>query len=102
MPMLLVAALLAGTAGIFFNVAFGAFLPHLVSPEFRMEGNAKLQTSGAVALVVGPGLGGLLAELAGAVTGILIDSVTFLVSAACLLALRPAPSPGVPPIKGRA
>jgi MFS family permease len=98
MPMLLVAALLAGTAGIFFNVAFNAFLPHLVGAHDLMEGNSKLQTSVSVALVIGPGLGGLLAQAAGAVTGILVDSVTFLLSAACLLGLRPAPQP--PPSAG--
>jgi MFS family permease len=93
MTMLLVAALLAGTAGVFLNVAFNAFLPHLVSSEDLMEGNSKLQTSASVAHVVGPGLGGLLAQAAGAVSGILIDSFTFLVSAACLLAIRSKPEP---------
>jgi len=93
MTVLLVAALLAGTAGIFFNVAFNAFLPHLVASEDLMEGNAKLQTSASVAQVAGPGLGGLLAQAAGAVNGVLVDSFTFLVSAACLLGLRPEPEP---------
>lgn len=93
MAMLLVAALLAGTAGVFFNVAFNAFLPHLVGADDLLEGNAKLQTSTSVALVAGPGLGGLLAQSVGAVSGILVDAVTFLVSAACLLGLRAAPEP---------
>ncbi len=93
MTLLLVAALLAGTAGIFFNLAFNAFLPHLVCAEDLLEGNSKLQTSASVALVVGPGLGGLLAQAVGAVSGILIDSFTFLVSVACLLGLRPEPQP---------
>ncbi|MFF5229500.1 MFS transporter [Dactylosporangium sp. NPDC000521] len=93
MPVLLVAALLAGSAGVFANVAFNAFLPHLVRADDLMEGNAKLQTSASVALVVGPGLGGLLAQAAGPVSGILIDALTFLVSAACLLGLRSSPEP---------
>jgi MFS family permease len=93
MTMLLVAALLAGAAGVFANVAFNAFLPHLVGADDLMEGNARLQTSASVAMVVGPGLGGLLAQAAGAVSGILIDAVTFLVSAACLLGLRSDPEP---------
>ncbi|WP_433607642.1 MFS transporter [Dactylosporangium sp. CA-139114] len=91
--MLVVAALLAGAAGVFANVAFNAFLPSLVGAGDLMEGNARLQTSASVALVVGPGLGGLLAEAAGAVSGVLVDAVTFLVSAACLLGLRPGPEP---------
>ncbi|WP_433086766.1 MFS transporter [Dactylosporangium sp. CA-052675] len=91
--MLVVAALLAGAAGVFANVAFNAFLPSLVGAEDLMEGNARLQTSASVALVVGPGLGGLLAEATGAVSGVLVDAVTFLVSAACLLGLRSGPDP---------
>ncbi|HEX6685120.1 MAG TPA: MFS transporter [Candidatus Limnocylindrales bacterium] len=93
MTMLLVAAMLAGTAGVFANVAFNAFLPHLVGAQDLMEGNAKLQTSASVAQVAGPGLGGLLAQAAGAVTGVLIDAFTFLVSAACLLGIRSEPEP---------
>lgn len=93
MTVLLVTALLAGTAGVFSNVAFNAFLPHLVSGQDLMEGNSKLQTSASVAQVAGPGLGGLLAQVVGAVNGILVDSFTFLVSAACLLGLRPEPEP---------
>jgi MFS family permease len=96
MTMLLVAALLAGIAGVFANVAFNAFLPRLVGADDLMEGNAKLQTSASVALLVGPGLGGLLTQAAGAVSGVLIDALTFLASAACLLCLRSAPEPHPP------
>src|SRR5689334_9947994 len=46
-----------------------------------MEGNAKLQTSASVALLVGPGLGGLVAQAAGAARGVLIDAVPFLARA---------------------
>ncbi len=95
MAVLLVAALLAGAAGVFANVAFNAFLPHLVGPDDLMEGNARLQTSASVALVAGPGLGGLVAQAAGPAGGILVDACTFLVSAACLLGLRPDPEPAV-------
>ncbi|WP_433064342.1 MFS transporter [Dactylosporangium sp. CS-033363] len=93
MPLLLAAALLAGVAGVFTSVAFNAFLPHLVGPEHLMESNARLQTTASIALVAGPGLGGLLAQAAGPVSGVLLDAGTFLVSAACLLALRAGPEP---------
>ena len=43
--------------------------------------------------LAGPGLGGLLAQLAGPVCGLLADALTFLVSAACLLSLRAGPEP---------
>jgi MFS family permease len=91
---LLVAALVCGTSSMFFNLAFNGYLPHLLpSARDRLEGNGKLQTSASVAQVAGPGLGGVLAQVAGAVCGLLIDAVTFVVSAACLLSLRPGPEP---------
>jgi MFS family permease len=91
--MLLAAALAAGTSSMFFNLAFNAYLPHLLTPDDRLEGNARLQTSSQAAQVAGPGLGGLLAQLAGPVCGLLADALTFLVSAACLLSLRAGPEP---------
>jgi MFS family permease len=91
--MLLAAVLAAGTSSMFFNLAFNAYLPHLLPSEDRLEGNANLQTSAAAAQVAGPGLDGLLTQVAGAACGLLIDALTFLVSAACLLSLRAGPEP---------
>jgi MFS family permease len=91
---LLAAALVCGTSSMFFNLAFNGYLPHLLtSSRDRLEGNGKLQTSASVTQVAGPGLGGLLAQVAGAVCGLLVDAITFVVSAACLLSLRPGPEP---------
>jgi MFS family permease len=91
--MLLAAALAAGTSSMFFSLAFNAYLPHLLPADDRLEGNARLQTSAQAAQVAGPGLGGLLAQLAGPVCGLLADALTFLVSAVCLLSLRAGPEP---------
>jgi MFS family permease len=91
--MLLAAALAAGTSSMFFSLALNAYLPHLLTSDDRLEGNASLQTSAQAAQVAGPGLGGLLAQLAGPVCGLLADALTFLVSAACLLSLRARPEP---------
>ena len=91
--MLLAAALAAGTSSMFFSLALTAYLPRLLTSDDRLEGNASLQTSAQAAQVAGPGLGGLLAQLAGPVCGLLADALTFLVSAACLLSLRARPEP---------
>src|SRR5580698_4995416 len=91
--MLLAAAVVAGTCSVFFTLAVNAYLPHLLPSDDRLEGNARLQTSAQAAQVAGPGLGGLLAQLAGPVCGLFADALTFLVSAACLLSLRPGPEP---------
>jgi predicted MFS family arabinose efflux permease len=49
-----------------------------------LEGNAKLQGSESAVRVAGPGVAGLLAQAFGAVTGLLADAVTFLISVVCL------------------
>jgi MFS family permease len=91
--MLLAGALVAGTSSLFFSLAFNAYLPQLLTPDDRLEGNARLQTSAQAAQVAGPGLGGLLAQVAGPVGGLLADALTFLVSASCLVSLRAGPEP---------
>jgi|HubBroStandDraft_1064217.scaffolds.fasta_scaffold04834_7 MFS family permease len=81
---LLAVALVGGVASVFFKTAYRAFLPTLLKREDLMEGNAKLQASEAGSNVAGPGVAGLLAQIAGAVTGVLADAITFAVSALCL------------------
>ncbi|MGW3614122.1 MFS transporter [Micromonospora sp. NPDC005163] len=87
---LLLVALGAGTARVFFETADQVYLPVLLRPEQLPEGNAKLQATQTVSYVVGPGLAGLIAQLTGAVAALLLDAVTFLLSAACLLRIRTA------------
>jgi predicted MFS family arabinose efflux permease len=52
------------------------------------EGNAKLLGSRGVAQIGGPGLGGLLAQAGGPVTGLLADAVSFAVSFCCLSTMQ--------------
>ena len=85
---LLAVALISGAANVFFSTAYHTYLPSLVSTTDLVRGNSALQGSEAAANVAGPGVGGLLAQAFGAVTGLLADAVTFAVSAVCLLAIR--------------
>ncbi|SCG64109.1 MFS transporter [Micromonospora inositola] len=85
---LLAVALGAGLARVFFETADQAYLPTLLRPEEVPEGNAKLHATQTASYVVGPGLAGLVAQLAGAVTALLLDALSFLVSAACLWRIR--------------
>jgi MFS family permease len=80
----LIVALTAGTAGVFFKTGYKAFLPAVLEPAQLLEGNAKLQGSEQVTNVTGPGLAGLIAQSAGAVCGVLADAVSFAISAFCL------------------
>lgn len=85
---LLVVALSAGAARVFFETADQVYLPVLLRPGQLPEGNAKLQATQTVSYVVGPGLAGLIAQLTGAVAALLLDALTFLLSAMFLLRIR--------------
>src|ERR1700684_252763 len=86
---LIAVALIAGTATVFFNSTYQVLLPGVVDEADLTEGNAKLLGSREVAQIGGPGLGGLLAQAAGPVTGLLADAVSFVVSFCCLAAMQP-------------
>ncbi|WP_433386544.1 MFS transporter [Micromonospora sp. KLBMP9576] len=93
---LLLVALGAGLARVFFETADQVYLPVLLRPEQVPEGNAKLQATQTASYVLGPGLAGVIAQLVGAVTALLLDALSFLFSAACLLRIRavePRPEP---------
>ncbi|WP_231873365.1 MULTISPECIES: MFS transporter [Kitasatospora] len=80
---LLAVALLAGGAGVFFQTAYTAYLPQLLAPADQSEGNAKLHGSASAAGIAGLGSGGLIAQLAGPVNGLLANTATFLLSLWC-------------------
>ncbi|WP_329453533.1 MFS transporter (plasmid) [Streptomyces sp. NBC_01724] len=106
MTHLLLAALVAGTASVFFTTAYQVVLPELVGQGDLVEGNAKLQGGAAAAQVAGPGAAGLIAQGFGAVFGLLADSITFLVSTVTLLMMRsrreaqPKPAPAPASLRG--
>lgn len=85
---LLVVALTVGVASVFFQTAYEVYLPALVGAEQLPEANAKLMGSESVGDIASPGMAGLIAQLAGAVTALLVDAVSFAFSAVCLLAIR--------------
>jgi hypothetical protein len=86
---LIAVTLIAGAASVFFNSAYQVLLPGVVDEADLTEANAKLLGSREVAQIGGPGLGGLLAQAAGPVTGLLADAVSFAVSFCCLTAMQP-------------
>jgi predicted MFS family arabinose efflux permease len=86
---LIAVTLIAGAAAVFFNSAYQVLLPGVVEEADLAEGNAKLLGSREVAQVGGPGLGGLLAQVAGPVAGLLANAVSFAVSLGCLTAMAP-------------
>lgn len=81
-------ALAFGIATVFFEFAYQAYLPTLVPAETLVDGNSKLAQSQSVARIVGPSLAGVLIELVTAPLAIIVDAVSYLVSAASLLLIR--------------
>ncbi|HEY2793650.1 MAG TPA: MFS transporter, partial [Micromonosporaceae bacterium] len=85
---LIAVVVVAGTAAVFFSSAYQVLLPGIVDEADLAEGNSKLLGSQSVAQIAGPGLGGLLAQAAGPVGGLLADAASFAVSFCCLTALQ--------------
>ena len=92
---LYVVVFLEGCLGAVFNAAYPAYVPSLIGVDRVVDGNSKLATSSSLAEIGGPGLGGGLVQLIGAPFAILVDAVSFAVSAVSLLLIR-APEPARP------
>lgn len=81
-------AAIKGFAKVLFQIAYQPYLPSLMDTDDLTEANAKLQGTGAVAAIVGPGVGGILAQLVRAPIAIIADAASYLVSAYSLLRIR--------------
>lgn|GEM_PF-5069809 len=71
-----------------------AYLTELLDRDQLLAGNATLSAASSVSQIVGPALGGLLVALVSPVTAFAVDSVSFLVSAACMLGLPKSQTTG--------
>ncbi len=85
---LVAVALLGGVATVFFDVGYQSVLPAVVGRGGLVGGNAKLESTRAAAEAAGPALGGGLVQLAGAALAVLLDALSYLVSAAFLARMR--------------
>lgn len=86
--LLLAVGLVTGTASVFFQTAYSAYLPIVLTPDDQPEGNAKLHGSASAAQIAGLGSGGVIAQVAGAVNGLLVNAAAFLVALLCLVRIR--------------
>ncbi len=93
LAQLYVVAFGTGVGTVFFQVAYQAYLPMLVDRDDLTAANARLQGSSSVALVGGPGLGGLLSQVMRAPYALAVDAASYLVSAVTLLAIRTPEAP---------
>jgi predicted MFS family arabinose efflux permease len=87
-------AALVGILTVHFDVAYQSYLPVLVERDELLESNRRLSTSASGAELVGPALAGLLVQTITAPLAILVDALSFLVSAFSVWSIR-KPEPGV-------
>src|SRR5262249_28500563 len=81
---LYVVAFLAGTLTLLSSVSNVALFQTLVQREQYVQGNSLLNGSRSVAAMGGPALGGVLVQLLSAPITVLVDAVSFVVSALTL------------------
>lgn len=81
-------AFLVGVGTVVFNLAYVSFLPSVVRRDQLIEGNGKLEMSASTAQVAGPAAGGALVGIFTGPVAILIDAVSYVVSAWFLMRMR--------------
>ncbi|CAN7223102.1 MFS transporter [Terrabacter sp. LjRoot27] len=87
-PLVAVLVFGAGSASMFFSAAHLSFLPTIV-PETRLaSANARLAQTYAATQSLGPLVGGALVRLLSAPVAVLVDAVSYAVSALVLMTVR--------------
>lgn len=87
LALIFVTTAIGGLLGNLFQVAYVAALPDLVGRERLPQANSQMAATQAVAFVLGPLLAGVIAAHTGPATALVLDALSFVVSAASLLAI---------------
>jgi MFS family permease len=98
MAHVIVVGAIVGGATAVFSITDNAYLPVLIKREDLAEGNAKLESTEAIAEITGPASAGALIAAFGAPLAVALDALTYFWSAARLGAIRahePEPTPHV-------
>jgi MFS family permease len=82
-----------GAASALFQITDNAYLPTLIGRRRLLEGNAKLETTEAIAEITGPASAGVLIAALGAPLTVVIDAASYLWSAFMLRQIRATDAP---------
>lgn len=91
--LLVALALLLGCVSVLYEVGYQSYLPSVVPPERLEVANSRMQSTESVALIAGPGLGGLLVQVVSAAGALAVQVVTSAVSAVTLARMRGVEAP---------
>jgi MFS family permease len=98
--LLVALAVMLGCCTVLFEVGYQSYLPSVVPKDLLEVANSRLQSTESVALIAGPGVGGLLVQALTAAGALAVQVVTSLVSALTLATVRrpepPVTGPRVP------
>jgi MFS family permease len=98
MAHVIVVGILVGGGSALFQITDTAYLPTLIPREMLADGNAKLESTEAVAEITGPASAGVLFAAFGAPLAVVIDAASYLWSALRLGQIRTIedqPSPAI-------
>jgi MFS family permease len=86
--LLVAVAFLVESFTVFFDIAYLTYIPSLVSRDELVEANSRLEATASGAQVIGPALGGTLVRLLGAPLALLVDTLSYLISATLIWRIR--------------
>lgn len=101
LPHLLLVALATGIGMVFFQVAYQSYPPMLITDDRQLHAaNTRLSFSESTALLIGPGLAGVVISALGAARALLVDASSYLFSVLTLAAIRHGePAPTIPAVR---
>ncbi|MFT4039656.1 MAG: MFS transporter [Thermomicrobiales bacterium] len=86
-------AFLIESCTVFFDLAYVAYVPGLVPKDGLVGANSRLEASASASQIVGPAAGGAAVRLLGAPFALLVDAVSYLLSAVLLARIRAEEEP---------
>jgi MFS family permease len=99
-PHLLVAAFGMGTLAVLFQVSYSSVFVALLERDRFVQGASLMHGSRAFSYVAGPSLGGLLVQALTAPIALVVDAISYVVSALFLRTVHVVEPPTEPPGKG--
>jgi predicted MFS family arabinose efflux permease len=100
MVQLYAVAFAVGTLGVVFDVCDATLFVSLVEPEQYVEGSSLTNGSSAFSVVAGPSVGGILVQVLAAPFALLVDAVSYVLSAGLLARIAPVEPPAARRRKG--
>ena len=91
--LLVAVAFLVESFTVFFDIAYLTYIPSLVSRDDLVEANSRLEATASAAQVIGPALGGTLVRVLGAPLALMLDMLSYLLSATLIWRIRAHEAP---------